>query len=40
MNNPLDSHDYVAGALAATNGDIEVKSVAAAQLFFCKSVKG
>lgn len=28
MNNPLDSHDYVAGALAAANGDIEVKSVA------------
>jgi hypothetical protein len=29
MNNPLDSHDYVAGALAATTGDLEVKPVAA-----------
>ncbi len=28
MNNPLDSHDYVAGAVAAACGDIEVKSVA------------
>jgi hypothetical protein len=28
MNNPLDSHDYVAGALAATVGDLEVKRVA------------
>jgi hypothetical protein len=28
MNNPLDSQDFVAGALAALSGDIEVKPVA------------
>jgi hypothetical protein len=28
MNNPLDSQDYVAGALAAVSGDIEIKQVA------------
>jgi hypothetical protein len=28
MNTPLDSQDYVAGALAATVGDLEVKRVA------------
>lgn len=28
MNNPLDSQDFVAGALAALSGDIEIKQVA------------
>jgi len=28
MSNPLDIEDYVAGALAATTGDLEVKPVA------------
>ena len=28
MNNPLDSQDFVAGALAAVSGDIEIKLVA------------
>jgi hypothetical protein len=28
MSNPLDNEDYVAGALAATTGDLEVKPVA------------
>jgi hypothetical protein len=28
MNTPLDNEDYVAGALAATVGDLEVKRVA------------
>lgn len=35
MNNPLDSQDFVAGALAAVTGNIEIKEVAGCNTGMC-----